>query len=70
MPVILNFARCPFCKTSNYAVEYRGVRTKEEKGLEQIVRIMFLGSIVAGSISILHLGINLYISHMYRRSNA
>ncbi|CAN1179182.1 E3 ubiquitin-protein ligase DA2 [Linum perenne] len=28
--------RCPFCKTSNYAVEYRGVKTKEEKGLEQI----------------------------------
>ncbi|KAJ6895014.1 hypothetical protein NC652_028686 [Populus alba x Populus x berolinensis] len=28
--------RCPFCKTANYAVEYRGVKTKEEKGLEQI----------------------------------
>ncbi|XP_022854030.1 uncharacterized protein LOC111375438 isoform X2 [Olea europaea var. sylvestris] len=28
--------QCPFCKTSNYAVEYRGVKTKEEKGLEQI----------------------------------
>ncbi|XP_039125997.1 E3 ubiquitin-protein ligase GW2-like isoform X2 [Dioscorea cayenensis subsp. rotundata] len=28
--------QCPFCKTSNYAVEYRGVRTKEEKGMEQI----------------------------------
>ncbi|MBA0816657.1 hypothetical protein Gohar_001296, partial [Gossypium harknessii] len=28
--------RCPFCKTSNYAVEYRGVKTKEEKGIEQI----------------------------------
>ncbi|KAI3465971.1 hypothetical protein Pfo_022634 [Paulownia fortunei] len=28
--------RCPFCKTSNYAVEFRGVKTKEEKGLEQI----------------------------------
>ncbi|XP_071691824.1 E3 ubiquitin-protein ligase DA2-like [Rutidosis leptorrhynchoides] len=28
--------QCPFCKTFNYAVEYRGVRTKEEKGLEQI----------------------------------
>ncbi|KAK3426870.1 hypothetical protein EUGRSUZ_F03204 [Eucalyptus grandis] len=27
---------CPFCKTSNYAVEYRGVKTKEEKGIEQI----------------------------------
>lgn len=28
--------QCPFCKTENYAVEYRGVKTKEEKGLEQI----------------------------------
>ncbi|KAH1032784.1 hypothetical protein J1N35_044958 [Gossypium stocksii] len=28
--------QCPFCKTSNYAVEYRGVKTKEEKGIEQI----------------------------------
>ncbi|KAL2245549.1 uncharacterized protein LOC105165514 [Sesamum indicum] len=28
--------QCPFCKTSNYAVEYRGVKTKEEKGLEQL----------------------------------
>ncbi|KAL6999254.1 hypothetical protein U1Q18_000415 [Sarracenia purpurea var. burkii] len=28
--------QCPFCKTSNYAVEYRGVKTKEEKGMEQI----------------------------------
>ncbi|KAI3716126.1 hypothetical protein L6452_23240 [Arctium lappa] len=28
--------QCPFCKTFNYAVEYRGVKTKEEKGLEQI----------------------------------
>ncbi|KAL2943446.1 E3 ubiquitin-protein ligase DA2 [Bienertia sinuspersici] len=27
---------CPFCKTSNYAVEYRGGKSKEEKGLEQI----------------------------------
>ncbi|CAA2984393.1 Hypothetical predicted protein [Olea europaea subsp. europaea] len=32
----LNLRRCPFCKTLNYAVEYRGVRTKEEKSLEQI----------------------------------
>ena len=40
MLVVLNFIRCPFCKTSNYAVEYRGVKTKEEKGLEQIVRII------------------------------
>ncbi|KAJ9130095.1 hypothetical protein P3X46_035018 [Hevea brasiliensis] len=28
--------QCPFCKTSNYAVEYRGVKSKEEKGMEQI----------------------------------
>ncbi|KAL8507804.1 hypothetical protein ACS0TY_018364 [Phlomoides rotata] len=28
--------QCPFCKTSNYAVEYRGVKTKEEKGMEQL----------------------------------
>ncbi|WOG97854.1 hypothetical protein DCAR_0417195 [Daucus carota subsp. sativus] len=28
--------QCPFCKTSNYAVEYRGMKTKEEKGIEQI----------------------------------
>ncbi|PKA64446.1 hypothetical protein AXF42_Ash007191 [Apostasia shenzhenica] len=29
-------AQCPFCKTSNYAVEYRGAKTKEEKGVEQV----------------------------------
>ncbi|KAJ0530799.1 putative protein Sip5/DA2 [Helianthus annuus] len=29
-------SQCPFCKTFNYAVEYRGVKAKEEKGLEQI----------------------------------
>ncbi|KAL6999752.1 E3 ubiquitin-protein ligase da2 [Sarracenia purpurea var. burkii] len=34
--IFLNCTRCPFCKTSNYAVEYRGVKTKEEKGMEQI----------------------------------
>ncbi|KAF2314469.1 hypothetical protein GH714_026780 [Hevea brasiliensis] len=28
--------QCPFCKTSNYAVEYRGVKSKEQKGIEQI----------------------------------
>ncbi|CAM8957738.1 unnamed protein product [Rhodiola kirilowii] len=28
--------QCPFCKTANYAVEYRGTKTKEEKGLEQL----------------------------------
>ncbi|KAH0919174.1 hypothetical protein HID58_026834 [Brassica napus] len=27
---------CPFCKTPNYAVEYRGVKTKEEKSIEQV----------------------------------
>ncbi|XP_010268399.1 PREDICTED: uncharacterized protein LOC104605362 isoform X2 [Nelumbo nucifera] len=27
--------QCPFCKTPSYAVEYRGARTQEEKGLEQ-----------------------------------
>ncbi|OEL20623.1 hypothetical protein BAE44_0018358 [Dichanthelium oligosanthes] len=29
--------QCPYCKTLNYAVEYRGVKTKEEKGIEQLV---------------------------------
>ncbi|KAI8023425.1 E3 ubiquitin-protein ligase DA2 [Camellia lanceoleosa] len=28
--------QCPFCKTLNHAVEYRGVKTKEEKRIEQI----------------------------------
>jgi len=28
--------QCPFCETANYAVEYRDVKTKEEKYLEQI----------------------------------
>ncbi|KAK9674536.1 hypothetical protein RND81_12G239200 [Saponaria officinalis] len=28
--------QCPFCKTSNYAVEYKGVKSKEERGQEQI----------------------------------
>ncbi|XP_078428327.1 E3 ubiquitin-protein ligase DA2-like isoform X2 [Wolffia australiana] len=27
---------CPFCKTSNYAVEYRGMKSKEERGLEEM----------------------------------
>ncbi|KAE9457993.1 hypothetical protein C3L33_10103, partial [Rhododendron williamsianum] len=36
MAVFLNSTRCPFCKTSNYAVEYRGGKTKEEKGKEQV----------------------------------
>ncbi|KAG0491095.1 hypothetical protein HPP92_007958 [Vanilla planifolia] len=29
-------AQCPFCKTSNYAVEYRGAKTKEQRGMEQV----------------------------------
>ncbi|CAN6208648.1 unnamed protein product, partial [Urochloa humidicola] len=28
--------QCPYCKTLNYAVEYRGVKSKEEKGIEQL----------------------------------
>lgn len=28
-------AQCPFCKSSCYAVEYRGAKSQEEKGLEQ-----------------------------------
>ncbi|EEC80040.1 E3 ubiquitin-protein ligase GW2 [Oryza sativa Japonica Group] len=28
--------QCPYCKMASYAVEYRGVKTKEEKGTEQI----------------------------------
>ncbi|GMH24236.1 hypothetical protein Nepgr_026079 [Nepenthes gracilis] len=28
--------RCPFCKTPNYAVEYRGLKSKEEWCIEQI----------------------------------
>jgi len=35
----LTFMRCPFCKTPNYAVEYRGVKSKEEKGIEQVVSL-------------------------------
>ncbi|XP_010278034.1 PREDICTED: uncharacterized protein LOC104612343 [Nelumbo nucifera] len=31
----MSSAQCPFCKTPSYAVEYRGARTQEEKGLEQ-----------------------------------
>ncbi|KAK7856695.1 ubiquitin-conjugating enzyme e2-17 kda [Quercus suber] len=39
IPILLSYltvVRCPFCKTANYAVEYRGVKTKEEKCLEEI----------------------------------
>ncbi|XP_076925788.1 E3 ubiquitin-protein ligase DA2L-like [Bidens hawaiensis] len=36
MPNSTRPTQCPFCKTLNYAVEYRGVKTKEEKGQEQI----------------------------------
>jgi hypothetical protein len=28
--------QCPFCKTSNYVVEYRGVKTQEEKALNKL----------------------------------
>ncbi|KAF8400448.1 hypothetical protein HHK36_013746 [Tetracentron sinense] len=30
-----NSTPCPFCKMPSYAVEFRGARTQEEKGLEQ-----------------------------------
>ncbi|ERN07148.1 uncharacterized protein LOC18435365 [Amborella trichopoda] len=35
-------AQCPFCKTSSYAVEFRGARTQEEKGLEQAEEQKFI----------------------------
>ncbi|XP_057474197.1 E3 ubiquitin-protein ligase DA2-like [Actinidia eriantha] len=35
-PSSTRLTQCPFCKSSNYTVEYRGVKTKEEKGLEQL----------------------------------
>jgi hypothetical protein len=38
---ILNCWRCPFCKTPNYAVEYRGVKTKEERSIEQFVSLIY-----------------------------
>eukprot|EP01018_Ginkgo_biloba_P022672 Gb_39441 [translate_table: standard] len=28
-------AQCPFCKTPNYAMEYHGAKTLEEKGIEK-----------------------------------
>ncbi|KAG0487351.1 hypothetical protein HPP92_009446 [Vanilla planifolia] len=28
--------QCPYCKTQNYAVEYRGEKTEEERGIEQV----------------------------------
>ncbi|KAF8413571.1 hypothetical protein HHK36_001562 [Tetracentron sinense] len=34
--------RCPFCKTSNYDVEYRGVMSKEEKCMEQVEEQRFI----------------------------
>jgi phage FluMu protein Com len=37
VPLTYLVIRCPYCKTLNYAVEYRGVKTKEEKGIEQLV---------------------------------
>ena len=42
IPILLScltVVRCPFCKTANYAVEYRGEKTKKEKELELSVRI-------------------------------
>ncbi|CAH8252594.1 unnamed protein product [Arabidopsis lyrata] len=36
--------QCPFCKTSNYAVEYRGGKTKEEKSIEQIEEQQVIGA--------------------------
>ncbi|KAG6484013.1 E3 ubiquitin-protein ligase GW2-like [Zingiber officinale] len=35
-PDVTRTTQCPFCKTSNYAVEYRGMKTKEEKGMEEV----------------------------------
>ncbi|KAJ1258089.1 hypothetical protein BS78_10G046900 [Paspalum vaginatum] len=35
-PTACRPTQCPYCKTLNYAVEYRGVKTKEEKGIEQL----------------------------------
>ncbi len=29
--------RCPYCKMANYSVEYRGPKSMEEKGVEQVV---------------------------------
>lgn len=40
--VLLNSIRCPFCKTSNYFVEYRGARTKQEKRREQAVSVYLI----------------------------
>ncbi|MCO5611062.1 hypothetical protein L7F22_065312 [Adiantum nelumboides] len=30
-------SRCPFCKTSSSVVEYRGVKTTEQKGVKQAI---------------------------------
>ena len=43
---VLNLHRCPFCKSLNYAVEYRGVKSKEERSLEEMVRHLFLDHFV------------------------
>ena len=50
-PLTYLVIRCPYCKTLNYAVEYRGVKTKEEKGIEQLVsahthRVLFLSRLL------------------------
>ena len=47
----LNIVRCPFCKASVYAVEFRGVKTKEEKGLEQLVSAALPWTIVIAWIN-------------------
>ncbi|XP_074555849.1 E3 ubiquitin-protein ligase DA2-like isoform X2 [Curcuma longa] len=35
-PDVTRPTQCPFCKTSNYAVKYHGMKTKEEKGMEEV----------------------------------
>ncbi|KAH7366571.1 hypothetical protein KP509_18G086000 [Ceratopteris richardii] len=35
MDRLVTVSNCPFCKTSNYVVEYRGAKTVAEKNLEQ-----------------------------------
>ncbi|KAG8083508.1 hypothetical protein GUJ93_ZPchr0015g6695 [Zizania palustris] len=38
--LLIMIQRYPHCKMANYAVEYRGVKTKEEKGHEQLFNAM------------------------------
>ncbi|XP_073000209.1 E3 ubiquitin-protein ligase GW2-like [Typha latifolia] len=42
LPQSTRSAKCPFCKTTNFSVEYRGVKTKEEKGMEQLEEQRFI----------------------------